>query len=249
MMRTPPPETTLTPPELDRLLAAYTPSVRELFLQTRRAILAVRPDATEKVYMGWKNVGYGVGPAMAQMACSIGPLRERVNVHFARGTELPDPHGLLEGTGKSGRHVKVATPADATSPAFAELVAAAFALAADGAPRRPVEPTRAPDAYQVGASKTVRVPVQRLYAAFTDEALRRRWLDDDDFTVRSGTPGKSLRVGRRDGSVVELRFTAKGDDRSMVALDQRRLPDDAAIERMRAFWKERFAALARVLEG
>lgn len=30
-----------------------------------------------------------------------------VNVGFFQGTELPDPHGLLEGTGKFMRHIKI----------------------------------------------------------------------------------------------------------------------------------------------
>jgi hypothetical protein len=44
---------------------------------------------------------------------------------FLRGTSLPDPHGLLEGTGKNFRHVKIRKPEDLERSGLRELVAAA----------------------------------------------------------------------------------------------------------------------------
>lgn len=50
-----------------------------------------------------------------------------VNVGFFRGAELADPAGLLEGTGKFMRHVKL-KPGDARDPAaLSRLIAAAYA--------------------------------------------------------------------------------------------------------------------------
>jgi hypothetical protein len=45
-----------------------------------------------------------------------------------RGAALPDPEGLLEGTGKSVRHVKVRTVADVKRPALKKLVVEAAKL-------------------------------------------------------------------------------------------------------------------------
>ena len=44
----------------------------------------------------------------------VNTFRAHVNVGFFRGSTLPDPIGLLEGTGKLGRHVKLEplTPLD-----------------------------------------------------------------------------------------------------------------------------------------
>ena len=44
-------------------------------------------------------------------------FRAHVDVGFFRGSTLPDPVGLLEGTGKLGRHVKLrpCTPLDASA--------------------------------------------------------------------------------------------------------------------------------------
>jgi hypothetical protein len=44
-------------------------------------------------------------------------------------------------------------------------------------------------------------------------------------------------------------FIAKDDDKSTVALSHERLADAAAAERMRAFWRERFATLKQTLEA
>ena len=37
----------------------------------------------------------------------VGAFKAHVNVGFFRGAELADPHGLMEGTGKLMRHVKL----------------------------------------------------------------------------------------------------------------------------------------------
>ena len=48
------------------------------------------------------------------------------------------------------------------------------------------------DGFAASASKTVGVPVERLYAAFADEALRARWLPNAPLTIRSERPAKAL---------------------------------------------------------
>jgi hypothetical protein len=55
----------------------------------------------------------------------VGAFKAHVNVGFFRGAELPDPRGLLEGTGKLMRHVKL-TPGNEGDEALAKLIAAAY---------------------------------------------------------------------------------------------------------------------------
>lgn len=47
---------------------------------------------------------------------------------FIRGTSLPDPEGLLEGTGKNLRHVKIRSEEDLSRRGFKELLRAAARL-------------------------------------------------------------------------------------------------------------------------
>jgi hypothetical protein len=49
-----------------------------------------------------------------------------INVGFFQGTELPDPHGLLEGTGKFMRHVKVRPGEPIDEAALTKLIEAAY---------------------------------------------------------------------------------------------------------------------------
>ncbi|MCI4330696.1 MAG: DUF1801 domain-containing protein [Thermoplasmata archaeon] len=51
-----------------------------------------------------------------------------VGVEFWRGSTVPDPDGLLEGTGKNLRHVKVRSVAEARTNEFAALLRAAVLL-------------------------------------------------------------------------------------------------------------------------
>ncbi len=44
------------------------------------------------------------------------------------------------------------------------------------------------------ASRTVAANLARLYRAWTDEKVRRRWLKDRRLEIRSARPNKSLRI-------------------------------------------------------
>ena len=56
----------------------------------------------------------------------VNAFTAHVNVGFFRGAELPDPHGLLEGTGKFMRHVKLRTDGDVNTAALTDLVETAY---------------------------------------------------------------------------------------------------------------------------
>src|ERR1700739_125868 len=60
--------------------------------------------------------------------CGFMTGKEHVTFVFLRGAALPDPQGLLEGTGKSVRHVKVRTAADVKKPALKKLIVEAAKL-------------------------------------------------------------------------------------------------------------------------
>lgn len=49
-----------------------------------------------------------------------------VNVGFFRGADLDDPHGLLEGTGKFMRHVKLRPDEPVDADALGTLIATAY---------------------------------------------------------------------------------------------------------------------------
>jgi uncharacterized protein YndB with AHSA1/START domain len=103
--------------------------------------------------------------------------------------------------------------------------------------------------FSASASKTVAVPVDRLYEAFTDASLRARWLSSD-LEATTTVPAKTFRAVWDGGSTrIAAGFTAKGADKAQVALLHEKLPDAAAVAKLKAFWRERFDALKTLLEG
>lgn len=106
-----------------------------------------------------------------------------------------------------------------------------------------------PDGFSASASKTVGVPVERLFAAFEDEAERAAWAPDAPLRVRTATAPRSARFDWGDGPTrVIAWFETKGDGRSTVALEHERLPDADEAERMKGFWRERLGHLKTRLE-
>jgi len=106
-----------------------------------------------------------------------------------------------------------------------------------------------PDGFTITATKTVAAPVDRLYDAFVDESLRRRWLPDGELRERTASKPKSARFDWGDGATrVHVTFVAKGDAKSTAALQHVRLADAGEAERMKAFWRERVAAMKELVE-
>jgi hypothetical protein len=98
--------------------------------------------------------------------------------------------------------------------------------------------------WSVSKSKTVNVPLAKLYAAFSNARQRAKWLTGVKVTVRGSTPNKSIRLRWEDGSPIDVAFLAKGESKSQVALDHRKLATKAEADRVRIYWTERLKALA-----
>ena len=103
--------------------------------------------------------------------------------------------------------------------------------------------------YEASKSKTVAVPVSRLYNAWHDTRQRKKWLPEPKLVIRTAQEDRSLRITWPDGSSVECWFTAKGDAKSSVQVTQTRLPTRDAIAERKAYWAERLEAMAGGLEG
>lgn len=104
--------------------------------------------------------------------------------------------------------------------------------------------------FSVTASKTVAVPPERLFDAFEDEVIRERWLPGAELYTRTATRPRSARYDWEDGSTrVVVWFTPTGDSKSQIALEHERLPDADTAEEMKAWWRERVAALKTMLEA
>jgi hypothetical protein len=105
-----------------------------------------------------------------------------------------------------------------------------------------------PDGFSVNASKTFPVPVEQLFAAFVDDAMRDRWLGPGELRLRTNQPNRSARFDvLANDTRLAAWFTAKGPEKSSVQLQHERLPTADEIDGWRAHWKASLTRLAGVL--
>ncbi len=97
--------------------------------------------------------------------------------------------------------------------------------------------------WEVSKSKTVPVPVKKLFAAFKTARGRAKWLDAKP-EVRTANPDKTIRLRWEDGTPVDVYFLPQGAAKCRVAIQHRKLRSKEEADKMRAFWAERLDALA-----
>lgn len=74
-------------------------------VQAVRALLRrIAPEARERVMYG------GIMVEDGDDVCGVFAYRAHVSVEFGSGATMDDPHGVLEGSGKYRRHIKLRSP-------------------------------------------------------------------------------------------------------------------------------------------
>ena len=112
---------------MDALLHDQDPEIQEIARQARQLILRLQPDAHEQLETSWG--GYLLFKQLAEAGntvCWLSVHARHVSLGFAEGTALQDPAGLLEGSGKRQRHVKLKNLARLELPELAALVVQAW---------------------------------------------------------------------------------------------------------------------------
>lgn len=103
--------------------------------------------------------------------------------------------------------------------------------------------------YSAYVSKTVHIPLGRLYDAWNDPAVRTRWLLDAPIEVRRSSDGKSMRITwTAGGSDVDVNFFARGAEKSQVAVEHGKLKTADEVARQKAFWRGALDRLKAILE-
>ncbi|HRQ40886.1 MAG TPA: DUF1801 domain-containing protein [Chloroflexota bacterium] len=111
----------------EELLQIAAETQKPILIRLREIIFSIHPQACEVVRLGDRAATYGLGPKkMSEGYVYILPYTAWVNLGFYRGVDLHDPDGLLEGTGKKLRHVKIRTVAEADNPSIYTLIQAAL---------------------------------------------------------------------------------------------------------------------------
>lgn len=107
------------------LFAGSPKGVLKIGLALRELVREVLPEAEERVHLAWKIALYND----PNEVCGIQLVAKHCNLYFSKGAMLDDPEGLLEGTGKSIRHVKVRSTDDMPVEHLKSLIAEAKRVA------------------------------------------------------------------------------------------------------------------------
>jgi hypothetical protein len=123
-------------PQLLGFLEAYDRHISDLALALREIILEEAPEASESIYRVYTvAIWFGFSGKMKDMFCYIATNAGHVNLGFPRGASLPDPNRVLEGEGKTMRHVKFASLQEVERPFVRRYIQAAMEQAAPAGAR------------------------------------------------------------------------------------------------------------------
>jgi hypothetical protein len=117
--------------QLNAFLARYSPEIAADALRAL-AILAKRlPTATRLVYDNYNAlvVAFGASQKVGDIILSVALYPRWVTLFFLRGVDLPDPHGLLEGSGSQVRGVRLQPVSRLETPEVGALIDAAVVRA------------------------------------------------------------------------------------------------------------------------
>jgi len=116
------------PESWDEVLAGHQPHVAAAARAIQTVIVEELPDVVVHFDRGDGLLALGTSSAMRDLHFALIPHEGWLNLQLADGAVLPDPDGIVEGTGKRIRHVKLRSAEVATEPAVRELVRAQVAL-------------------------------------------------------------------------------------------------------------------------
>ena len=119
-------------------LAPYDPRIASLALALREVVLEEAPEAVESLVNGYAvAIGFSfTGKPMKDGFCHVVTYKNCVNLGFNRGALLADAEGILEGSGKLIRHLRISDHDALDRPLVRRFLRAAIEQV--GGPPRPL---------------------------------------------------------------------------------------------------------------
>jgi hypothetical protein len=128
--------------QLASFIAKFTPEVAALARSILAAMRARYPTAIKLVYDNYNALAIGFGPSekTSQAIFSVAVFPRWVSLFFLQGKQLPDPEGILQGSGNVARHIRLPSAGRLDELSVKNLMQEATARAAvpfsaHGAPR------------------------------------------------------------------------------------------------------------------
>jgi hypothetical protein len=103
--------------------------------------------------------------------------------------------------------------------------------------------------YSASVSRTMAVPIAKIYAAWVDDKVRNSWLGNAEIQISTKTENKSLRAAWDGGkSRLSVNFYPKGAAKTQVAVDHMKLANSKDCVSMKAYWSTSLNRLQELIE-
>jgi hypothetical protein len=103
-------------------LAKYPGEVSELAIAARKLILKELPNIEEIPDEKANMIAFGYDHTYKDLICTIILSKKGIKIGLNKGSELPDPTGLLEGSGKVHKYVQINQTKELKDPALQQLI-------------------------------------------------------------------------------------------------------------------------------
>jgi hypothetical protein len=110
--------------QVDAFIARYSVEVGFDLRAARAVLRSCFPRGFELVYDNYNALVFGFSPTerASESILSVAGYPRWVTLFFLRGVELEDPAGLLQGSGRQVRSIRLASARQLDEPAIAALV-------------------------------------------------------------------------------------------------------------------------------
>jgi len=110
--------------EVDQFILDLPEDIQKITKALRNIILDASPELVEEYKWSMPNYSY------KGLACYLQTAKKHVNLGFQKGNELveKDVNNLLQGTGKTMRHIRITKMEDIQPESFTSLIQVAVTL-------------------------------------------------------------------------------------------------------------------------
>lgn len=103
--------------------------------------------------------------------------------------------------------------------------------------------------YDISVSRTLEVPVSKVFKAWRDEKARAKWLGKE-IAIRNATANKYMHLTWADKKTkLDLNFYSKGPAKSQVVVQHSKLPNAKAAAKMKTYWSKNLERLKGFLKA
>ena len=105
-------------------IAKFDPAIANLTRLCRAVIRKRYPSAIELVYDNYNALAIGYSPTekTSEVVFSLAVYARGLNLYFMYGRSLPDPNGLLQGSGTQGAFIRLESTATLDEPKVIDLI-------------------------------------------------------------------------------------------------------------------------------